>query len=415
MQIISDQLKYSLNIEELLPGFEHDNMSLGIERVSKAIKEIGSPCQSIPAIQIVGTNGKGSIASFLRSCFEASDITTGIFTSPHLVDWCERISINETLIKIQDLCKIILSIQTLIKKNKLSPFESLFISALIYFEEKGVELLILEAGLGGRLDATTSHKNRPIIAMASIGIDHCEFLGNNLTQIAKEKSAVIQRGSIVITGEQSNEVEKVLKSVSKEKKAKIVWVSSLISGWELNLTGKMQRQNAAVAKAVLEELSDFGWKLTEKTIRKGFSKATWPGRLQYAYWKQLPIILDGAHNPHSAKNLSIERDFWENQEHGVEWILGIQTKKNAPEILQQLLRKHDRAWIVPLPKGSSWSKKQLSEIYPERKNQLFHAKDAEEALKQINAANNWPNPPPVIAGSLYLIGDLLSKKIVTPE
>ncbi|MBW3042482.1 bifunctional folylpolyglutamate synthase/dihydrofolate synthase [Prochlorococcus marinus] len=389
---------------------EYKDMNLGIDRMSQAISAMGDPCKKIPAIHIAGTNGKGSIAAFINSVLSIVDIKTGVTTSPHLVDWVERICINKTPISKKEFKSLSLALSPILTKYDLTPFESIVAIALKYFTLKEVKLLILEVGLGGRLDATTAHKHRPIIAFGAIGLDHCEYLGKSLKKIAIEKAAVITPKSTVITAAQHNIVKQVFKETAIKQQAKIHWVDPLPSDWELGLSGIIQKENAAVAKGVIESLENIGWKISQEQIKEGLSVAKWPGRLQYIKWKGMPIIVDGAHNPHAAKQLSIERETWSDQESGITWILGIQKQKDMINILHNLIREKDIAWIVPVPGQQSWSTDQILSFCPEYKSQLKEALSAEAVLSIIRKRKKWPSPPPIITGSLYLIGDLFQRQ-----
>jgi len=392
---------------------EYKNMNLGIDRMSLAINAMGDPCKRTPAIHIAGTNGKGSIAAFINSVLSLVNIKTGVTTSPHLVDWVERICINRTPISKEEFQSLSLSLAPIAKKYSLTPFECVIAIALKYFNLKEVELLILEVGLGGRLDATTAHKYRPIIAFGAIGLDHCEYLGNSLEKIAIEKAAVITTKSTVITATQNNIVKRVLEETAKRKQAVIYWGDPIPSDWELGLSGGIQKENAAVAKGVIESLKNIGWNISEGQLREGLSLAKWPGRLQTTKWEGMPIVVDGAHNPHAAKQLSIERDAWTDQESGIIWILGIQKRKDMIGILHKLIREKDLAWIVPVPDQQSWSKDQILSFCPEYKDKIKEAFGVEEVLSTLKKQPRWPSPPPIISGSLYLIGDLFQRKILT--
>ena len=391
---------------------EYRDMNLGLDRMSLAIKAMGDPCKKTPAIHIAGTNGKGSIAAFINSVLSLVDIKTGVTTSPHLVDWVERICINKTHISKKEFNSLSLALGPIVEKYNLTPFESIIALALKYFTLKEVDLLLLEVGLGGRLDATTAHKYRPIIAFGAIGLDHCEYLGDSLEKIAMEKAAVITPKSTVITAAQDKLVERVFKETAIKKQAVIHWVDPLPSDWKLGLSGVIQKENAAVAKGVIESLKNIGWNISEKQIREGLSIARWPGRLQKTKWKGMPIVVDGAHNPHAAEQLSKERDAWTGQESGIIWILGIQKHKDMISILNNLIRSKDSAWIVPIPSQQSWSKDQVLSYCPEYRNQLKEALSVEEVLSTIKEQKEWPSPPPIITGSLYLIGDLFQRQIV---
>ena len=157
--------------ELLSPKYERDNIKLGLSRIKKALQELGNPCKNIPAIQIIGTNGKGSIAAYLESILFEAKRNFGVTTSPHLFDVCERIRVNKKNINETDFEKIYRLIEKNFSTFELTPFEKIICCALNFFDHQKVELLILEAGLGGRLDATTAHKSRPIIAIGNIGLD----------------------------------------------------------------------------------------------------------------------------------------------------------------------------------------------------------------------------------------------------
>ena len=392
---------------------EYKDMNLGIDRMSLAINAMGDPCKKVPAIHIAGTNGKGSIAAFINSVLSLVNIKTGVTISPHLVDWVERICINKTQISKEEFKSLSLTIAPIAKKYSLTPFECVIAIALKYFTLKEVELLILEVGLGGRLDATTAHKYRPIIAFGAIDLDHCEYLGDSLEKVAIEKAAVITTKSTVITAAQHNIVKKVLEETALRKQAVIYWVDPLPSNWKLGLSGVVQKENAAVAKRVIESLKNFGWSISKEQIQEGLSLAKWPGRLQTTKWRGMPIVVDGAHNPHAATQLSIERDTWIDQDSGITWILGIQKRKDIIGILHKLIKEKDLAWIVPVPGQQSWSKDQILSFRPEYKYQIKEALNVEEVLSALKKQNKWPSPPPIITGSLYLIGDLFQRKILT--
>ena len=388
-------------------------MDLSLNRMKRALSALGEPCKSIPAIQIAGTNGKGSIASFINSCLQRLEIKAGVTTSPHLISWCERISINGELISHNQLKERLITLKPIIKEFQLTPFETLIACALEHFRQQKVDLLVLEVGLGGRLDATTAHPYRPIIAMGGIGLDHCDHLGNNLKAIAKEKAAIILPESTVISAHQHPEVEKVLTEVVREQKAILHLVKPLTTEWSLGLPGEIQKQNAAVAKGALEALKDYGWQIDENKIKEGLAKAFWPGRLQKAKWKDIPIIIDCAHNPHATKQLSLERDQWDGEKNGIYWIFAIQKQKDAPSMINSLLRPNDIAWITPVPNHSSWMKKDLLKSNPKYSSQLKNTSTIEEALCEIALYKEKKKKSKiVITGSIYLLGELIKRQLI---
>ena len=409
MKNIKDSRQHE--IQNLLPRFDQRRMDLGLTRINKALDSMGNPSSQIPAIQIAGTNGKGSIACFIQSCLQVAGISSGTTTSPHLTSWCERINTNGSTIKPGELIKRLKKIKPISEKFFLTPFEILIAVAFDYFASKHVELLILEVGLGGRLDATTAHPKRPIIALASIDLDHCEHLGKTIEKIAYEKASIITPGSTVISAKQHPIVSKIIEDFAENKQAKLQWVQPLNKDWELGIAGDIQRKNAAVAKGALEALTPLGWAINQTQIETGFSLAKWPGRLQTLTWKGMPLLVDGAHNPSAAKQLSAERKSWEFQENGVNWIIGMQSHKEGPSIIRHLIKSPDICWIVPIPNHLSWKQQQLSDHCPELSAQLKQANSVQQALDKI-LSKKWPTPNPVLTGSLYLIGSLLESKLL---
>ena len=280
--------------ELLSPKYERDNIKLGLSRIKKALQELGNPCKNIPAIQIIGTNGKGSIAAYLESILFEAKKNFGVTTSPHLFDVCERIRVNKKNINKTEFEKIYSLIEKNLSIYELTPFEKIICCALNFFDNEKVELLILEAGLGGRLDATTAHKSRPIIAIGNIGLDHKEFLGDTIEKIAEEKLAVIEKNSIVISCKQNSQVENLITKKVKEVGAEIIWKDSISNSYELGLRGIFQKQNASVAVGAIEALNNLGFNIKEKHISEGLKKTTWNGRLEIINYFNKEILVDCA-------------------------------------------------------------------------------------------------------------------------
>ena len=295
------------NFDSLSPKLERENIQLGLLKIKNALKDLDDPCKNIPAIQIVGTNGKGSITAFIENILYADKRNIGVTTSPHLLDICERIRVNKEKINKEEFERLFKKIKNNLSNHKLSPFEQIICCALIFFDFKKVDLLILEAGLGGRLDATTAHPLRPIIAIGNIGLDHKEYLGDSIEKIAKEKVAVIEKNAFVISCRQEAEVEEIIKARVKQVNAKIIWKESLSNDYEIGLKGNFQKQNAAVAIGVIEELINFGFKVKLCSIKEGLKNTKWNGRLEIIKFFNRKILVDAAHNYSAAKALSEER------------------------------------------------------------------------------------------------------------
>ncbi|MEB3276511.1 MAG: hypothetical protein VKM92_06045, partial [Cyanobacteriota bacterium] len=319
----------------------------------------------------------------------------------------------------------------------LTPFELVTAAAFLAFAEAGLPLVVLEVGLGGRLDATSCHPDRGVIGLATVGLDHREFLGPDLASIAAEKAGVLQPCCVAISGPQAPEAASVLNARAAAVGAELRWVAPLArsaSGelrlgtnapeWSpCGLPGAVQAVNAAVAVGVLQALAERGWPIDAAAIRRGFAAARWPGRLQQLDWHGTPLLLDGAHNPPAAAALRAELDA-HPERHGLapgprHWVIGMLANKQGPEILQALLAPGDQAWIVPVPGHASWSRNQLqSPVRPGATSStrepsralaatLQEAEDLPQAL--LAAAALAGGQRLVVAGSLYLLGSLLAE------
>jgi dihydrofolate synthase / folylpolyglutamate synthase len=392
---------------DLIEPFSRRGVDLGLDRLQAALAELGHPERRFAAVQVAGTNGKGSICTLVHQALLASGIRAGLYTSPHLVSWTERIRLGDAPIAAADLRRHLETANPIAQRHQLTPFELVTAAAFLAFAEANCELVVLEVGLGGRLDATTCHPQRPVIGFASVGLDHTEFLGPDPARIATEKAGVLQQGTVAISAPQSPEVAAVLDAQAGAVGAELRWVAPLdLAQWPLGLPGAVQARNGAVALGMLQALAERGWPISDGTIRRGFAAARWPGRLQRLRWRGQPLLLDGAHNLPAALALRSELDA-HPEHHGLttgprHWVLGILANKQGPEILQALLAPADRAWIVPVPGHPCWCPEALAAACPALAAQLHGAPHLEEGLTQASSP-----APIVVAGSLYLIGHLL--------
>ena len=397
---------------DLIEPFSRRGVDLGLDRLQAALAELGHPERQFAAVQVAGTNGKGSIATLVHSSLLAAGINAGLYTSPHLVSWCERIRIGPSPISEAALRHQLLALQSLGQRHQLTPFELVTAAAFCAFAEAGCPLVVLEVGLGGRLDATTCHPDRGVVGFGSIGLDHSEFLGPTAAAIAAEKAGVLQPGCTALSAAQSPEVAAVLQERAAACGAELRWVEPLDLGpWTLGIPGAIQASNGAVALGMLHALSERGWAISASAIRTGFAQARWPGRLQQLPWRGHDLLLDGAHNPPAAEVLRLELDRRSatqgTAQAGRHWVLGMLANKAGPEILEILLAPGDRAWIVPVPGHASWSTEALQAACPTWSQALQSAPSIEAAISQATAAVQV-TPPVVVAGSLYLIGHLLA-------
>ena len=399
------------NFADLIEPFSRRGVDLGLDRLQAAFAELGNPERRFAAVQVAGTNGKGSICTLVHQALLASGIRAGLYTSPHLVSWTERIRLGHDPIAAPCLRRHLETATPIAQRHQLTPFELVTAAAFLAFAEADLELVLLEVGLGGRLDATTCHPHRPVIGFASVGLDHAEFLGPDPATIAAEKAGVLQPGAVAISAPQSPEVAAVLSDRAAAVGAELRWVEPLdLNQWTLGLSGAVQAANGAVALGLLRALRERGWPVNDPAIRRGFAAARWPGRLQQLSWHGLPLLLDGAHNLPAALALRAELDAHPAR-HGLAsgpryWLLGMLANKQGPEIAAALLAPGDRAWIVPVPGHACWSLEALTAACPRLTSQLHSAPSLEAGLAQAGSGLQRV----VIAGSLYLLGQVATSE-----
>ena len=394
--------------DDLIAPFSRRGVDLGLERLQAALEELGHPERRYAAVQVAGTNGKGSISTMVERIASAAGIRCGLYTSPHLLSWCERIRLPQGLIAEAELRRLLQELQPLALRHDLTPFELVTAAAFVAFAEAGVELAVLEVGLGGRLDATTVHPDRAVLAFASIGLDHTEALGPTLTAIAGEKAGVLHGGARAVSGPQAPEAAVVLTQQAQRCGCPLRWVEPLPTqvdgGPELGLRGELQRHNGAVAVAAAEALAELGWPINRDAIHQGLRQARWPGRLARHHVRGRPLLLDGAHNPPAA--LALRRELDAAAAAGTpnaprRWLIAMQRHKDAPQLLQTLLRPGDSARIATLREHRCWSAAEL---------QAATGLPLEPAAEELASNLPWlvaSQALPVACGSLYLVAELL--------
>jgi dihydrofolate synthase/folylpolyglutamate synthase len=313
-----------LTYEETLDFLYHlevERMDLKLERVVEALRRCGSPHLRFPSLHVAGTNGKGSTASFLYSMLSVAGYRVGLFTSPHLVDFCERIRLGKRQISRDEVIEGVAEIRAIVEPAgiHLTPFEMMTALAFTAFARAQVDVAVVEVGLGGRLDATNVLS--PLVSViTSIGLDHQAYLGPTLAHIAREKGGIIKAGTPVVIGRMDEESFLILREIAEERKSPSVCygkdftVQSNAQGgidyqgwsWQLpdmrvGLRGRFQHDNAAVGLAALEVIHST-LPVPEPCLRSGLASASWPGRLEVVSERPC-VILDGAHNPQAMETL----------------------------------------------------------------------------------------------------------------
>jgi dihydrofolate synthase/folylpolyglutamate synthase len=391
------------------PAYNKNNFSLN--RMRNFLSKLGNPHKRLKYIHIAGSKGKGSVAAMTSSILNVAGYKTGLYTSPHLVDFRERIQINNKIISKKEIIKFTNIIKKVLDKNddleKPTFFEVYTVLAFLYFEANMVDYAVMEVGMGGRLDATNVI-TPSAIAITTICYDHTDKLGDSLEQIAGEKAGIIKRNSMIISAPQKKEVLKVLREVAKEKSADFFMVTKKdelrANSFALPLLGSFQKVNAAIALKLIKFLEDEGVFINEKDIKNGFENTVWPGRMQIAY-ENPHVLLDGAHNPYALKTLIKEIKFYWPYKNII-FVFGVSSNKDVKAMLD-IIKKE--AYKIVLTKSKvirSMDENLLKKLIGSSDREVCLSRNISSAIKKArDLAGN--NDIICVTGSLYVVGEAL--------
>jgi dihydrofolate synthase/folylpolyglutamate synthase len=380
----------------------------GLENTFKLATLAGHPQKRLRFIHVAGTNGKGSTCAMLESIYRQAGLRVGLFTSPHLVSFRERIQVNRRLIGENDVIRLVEKLLPLLAQfpdgHHPTFFEVVTVMALKFFAEQNCDLVIWETGLGGRLDATNIVT--PLASViTNIQFDHQQWLGDTLGKIAAEKAGIIKSGVPVITATDEPEALKVIEEVARKQMAalKIVKTNRLAGTLAPPLMGEHQKINTALALATVEVLQNC-IPVAEEKIRAGLANVSWPGRLQQVV---LPVgqrfLLDGAHNVAGAKALraALEKNFPAQKR---TLVLGVLQDKDWQHICETLAPLASWVFTVPVSSERSTNPNELAAACraANPSAEIFACHSLREVLGKI-ARDDFV----VIAGSLYLVGEAL--------
>ena len=406
----------------------------GLEAMELALKEMGMPQEKIPTIHIAGTNGKGSTCAMLSSILKDSGYRVGVYTSPHLEKINERFLINNEYISDSDFADIVqkiknISDRVLSKGEKFSFFEILTMLAFEYFYTQKVDIIILEVGVGGRLDATNVIKKPLLSIITSISFDHMELLGDTIEKIATEKAGIIKKDRPVVISENIEEVYSVVEDIAyynnsklyKASDTKISNIKSSLLGSEFNLEhnyygsffakmqliGEYQIKNAKTAILSAFLLKELGYKIERKNVENGIYNAKWAGRMEIISKKPI-VIIDGAHNFDGAKYAASFLKKQADEGYNIISIIGISKEKEYDKIINLLSINSNKIIFTE----SSYAERaidagELSKII--KNENTFIEQDYKKALElSYNFLENNGMDIIFCCGSLFLIADIRS-------
>ena len=375
-------------------------IKLGLDNVHKLLAELELPGPGMKFIHIAGTNGKGSTCAFMHSMLKLAGINAGLFTSPHLVRFNERIRDAEREITDEEIESGLAKLRVIVADWSPHPtfFELTFALAMDWFRKRGSPWVILETGLGGRLDATNAITPE-VSVITRIGLDHSEQLGDTLAKIAVEKAGIIKTGVPVVTGVQASEVLAVLQQVARAKKAELILVDRPLTDVQLGLDGRHQAWNAALA---LEAVREADVRMPAILLESALKEVQWRGRFQRMRGDR--IILDGAHNPEAAAALV---KTWQAIFPGetAEIIFAAARDKDVAGVLEAL-NPIVAAWhFTTFRSPRAMPVAQLREILDGCDLQDVPITEHEDFSLALQAASSRRQ---LVTGSLYLVGEALA-------
>ena len=373
----------------LLTGQGKFHIELGLDRISKILALLKNPQDKLKCIHVAGTNGKGSVCAVIAAVLQEAGFKTGLYTSPHIFDYTERIKISGENISQKDFAKYTAKICKIADKNKipLTEFEVLTAVMFKYFADKKVDVVVLETGLGGRFDATNVIKENLCAVITHIDFDHTERLGKTLSQIAFEKAGIIKENCPVIV----SEGYEVFKDTADKKNSLYILVSPFEDTSNLSLKGLYQQENLSLALSAVRYLFP---KIPQSVIQYAISKVQHPCRFQYI--KEKNMIIDAAHNPNGIHALRQSLDYYypDSQRR---FVFGCLKNKDYKAMVEELFDKNDEIYFYHFNYPNSASTEELQAVCP------YESKEFEEKFDYSDGKLT------IVCGSFYMISEILPK------
>ena len=379
-------------------GTQTFGIKLGLENTRRLLAACGQPQEKLRFLHVAGTNGKGSTCTMMDSILRAAGYRTALYTSPHLVDFRERIRVDGQMIPESSVAEGLTLLRDASEGWEQAPtfFELATVLAAWWFAREEAEFVVWETGMGGRLDATNAVT--PLVSVIMpVGLDHQAWLGETIALIAAEKAGIIKPGVPVVSAPQAGEVRAVLEAKAVEVGAQVGFVSAPWEAGPVGLAGAHQRWNAAVAIAALRAA---GVEVGEEAVRSGLATVKWPGRFQRA---GAALVVDGAHNPSATAVLvATWREIFGNVK--ARLVFGVLSDKNASALLHVLRAIADEVWLVPVAGARGTS---VDELRPAAEAAGFTAVHT-STIEEVLAGERSERAPVLVTGSLFLAGEVLA-------
>lgn len=346
----------------------------GLDSIKELCRRLGNPQANLKFVHVAGTNGKGSVCSYIASVLKAAGYSVGRYISPTIFEYRERIQVNGRMISRTALGRLMEQVKTVCDEMvaeglpQPTPFEVETALGFLYFVEKQCDIVILEVGMGGLMDATNLIEKPLVSVLVSISMDHMKFLGNSLAEIAAQKAGILKPGCPVVTIRQEDEAQAVVEAKAKELSCPLTVVEKndlknvkyglekqrfdylAYKKLEIHLAGQVQVENAALAVGVLQVLDSQGYKISENKLRLGLEQTKWPGRFT-VIGKKPVFVVDGAHNEDAAKRLAQSIEFYFTNKRII-YIMGVLRDKEYEKIINLTHGYADQIITVTTPNNS---------------------------------------------------------------
>ena len=416
-----------MNYEQSLEYIHSINWTFckpGLERISALCEALGHPERELKFVHVAGTNGKGSFCCMLESVLRAAGYKTGLYTSPYIKEFGERMRVGGENIPKDTLAEITSYVRHIADamKDKPTEFELITAIAFEYFRREGCEIVVLEAGMGGRLDSTNVIRNPLLSVITGIALDHTAFLGDTVEKIAVEKAGIIKDGAPVLLGGGDTRVKNTIEPIALERGSKFNTVDYLKlkthksdlfgshfdfgehSDLHIALLGLYQPRNAAAVLTAIDILKDGGLEISDEAIKRGLAAARWPARFEMLSSEPM-IIFDGAHNPEgiTAAVESIKHYFGDTKVYLLSGVLG---DKDYRYIAAKVAEVASRAFTMTPDNPRALSAEEYAEVLGENGVLATPYSDIRAAFTAAKSAAKEDGVPLVCLGSLYTYVDI---------
>ncbi|MBI2658729.1 bifunctional folylpolyglutamate synthase/dihydrofolate synthase [Candidatus Woesearchaeota archaeon] len=387
-------------------SLESPKIKLGLERIQSLLDKIGNPEKKLKCIHVAGTNGKGSVCAMIFYILNEAGYKTGMYTSPHLKRFNERIRISEHFITDKEIVDYFLKVKPHITNQSF--FEITTAMAFLYFKDKNADFVVLETGLGGRLDATNV-VNPLVSVITNIGLEHTDLLGNTIEKIAFEKAGIIKENVPVVAGAEGKAL-KIIKKIANERNAPLIIAKKHKNIHFKHLQGNFQQQNKDIALTAIGALKERNLiKINQNQTINGIKKTIWNGRLEFI---SKNVLVDCGHNPAGFDTLKKELIIIKKQKNikNFIFVIGIQQDKDIPVMLKTINPLISTIIFTKSGNEKAAKPKELLKTFKRiNNNKKIKAKIINNPKKALNHAKKIAdrNELVVVAGSIYLVGEVI--------